>query len=363
MYTIDDLYKAIYDNNIPTVYELLNSPDSITRFATITRPPYLKVILPDCQFLKDLPDASEPQDKYISPLHYALETQKMTISNILINYYAHHNIIHILNISYNGERPIHIASKNGFIDALQLLIQHGVLSTYRDSYGNTPLAYATKYCHLEIMTLLIECCPESVNYFNTKGVTPLHFATKTANIKSIDLLLRNKADINYPMIKDKITPLYIAIQLGHQATVQFLLENGANPNHTNDLGFTMLDIATSMGNIDIIELLIGHNAIINPAAVTIAQRKGLSDIIHLFEFFQYFETALNEQMKHSIIMHLTHPDLLSIIGMRFPEYLPNTIDRIMNLIEPAHIFAHEEEFVEQTFTDQSFWDLEMFLSA
>ncbi|KAG6837273.1 hypothetical protein H0H93_012278 [Arthromyces matolae] len=56
----------------------------------------------------------------------------------------------------NGQTPLHVASLNGAMQAVDLLLRSGALVHVRDSLGHTPLYYAARQCHEEIVDLLVQ---------------------------------------------------------------------------------------------------------------------------------------------------------------------------------------------------------------
>lgn len=104
-----------------------------------------------------------------------------------------------------------------------------VLSFYRvtdfnvkDIWGNTPLHYAAKYGHLEIMELLLQkgAHIDPTNYWCE--ATPLHYAASTGQVGEVKFLLDSSAD---PTLRDdkENTPAHWAALKGHTQSV--ILQN------------------------------------------------------------------------------------------------------------------------------------------
>lgn len=97
-----------------------------------------------------------------------------------------------------------------------------------------------------------------VNYINKEGDSLLHLATKYKRKDIVEILLENEAEVD---VKDNNfkTPLYIASQLGLIDIVNILLKNGANPNIFRDsCGSTPVFIAAQNGHSAVLTLLLNH---------------------------------------------------------------------------------------------------------
>ena len=83
----------------------------------------------------------------------------------------------------DGRSAVHIASANGNLAVLRILLQNGGDAQLTDKEGETGLHKACKYCHFSILQELLQfiqgfigMCTDFVNKRNNKGETALHYA-------------------------------------------------------------------------------------------------------------------------------------------------------------------------------------------
>ena len=87
---------------------------------------------------------------------------------------------------YN-DMALHHASKRGYKDIVQLLLEHGALVNDADC-DNSPLELAVLYNHYEIIQLLLSY-EANPNTFDFVGLTALHLAAEKGDIEILKLLL------------------------------------------------------------------------------------------------------------------------------------------------------------------------------
>lgn len=75
-----------------------------------------------------------------------------------------------------GLTVTHDAAREGFIDSVQTLVNHGADVNLVDNHGNLPLHLAAKEGHLEVVKLLITCTADPQRA-NGKGFTSEQLAS------------------------------------------------------------------------------------------------------------------------------------------------------------------------------------------
>lgn len=152
-----------------------------------------------------------------------------------------------------GRTPLSWATKNGCYSVVELLLRKGVETESKDNDGLTPLSWAAISGHDVIVQLLLEkgVDPDAKHY---DGRTPLSWAAYRGHEAVVKLLLKNGAD---PDSKNRLgrTPLSQAAYSGHVAIVQMLLEKGADPHSKDKYGQIPLSRASEKGYETVAKLL------------------------------------------------------------------------------------------------------------
>ena len=110
-----------------------------------------------------------------------------------------------------GSTPLNVASYNGHVDIVKILIDNGADVNPKRNDGFTPLHYATVKGHVDVARVLIDN-GANVNAMNSSGWTPLGIA-KFRNEDSIVELLENAGaqDVKAECSRRVITVLFAAI--------------------------------------------------------------------------------------------------------------------------------------------------------
>ncbi|KAM7371032.1 hypothetical protein PAMP_010533 [Pampus punctatissimus] len=157
---------------------------------------------------------------------------------------------------------------------LRLLCEHGV-NVNAEVEGNshqTALHLAVQYTAVSAIQILASYGAD-VNAVDSSGMTPLHMAAGMLHKEIIATLIKQGADINKGVKHSGNTPLHLAaLAMAMKSSkslednigcVSELLEQGAEPDAMNKAGKTPLQEACSMGNNELVDLLLRYRANIN----------------------------------------------------------------------------------------------------
>ncbi len=171
-----------------------------------------------------------------------------------------------------GYTALHIASRSGNKEIVELLLEHDMSSIASDQThkccadpnlltkkGYTALYWASRRCypsrrsHMEILKLLLEHGVDP-NLQDNDGETSLHWASRCSRKERVNLLLEHDADPNLQSKKGE-TSLHEASRSGKKEIVELLLEHDVDPNLQNKKGETSLHLASHGNYKKIIKLL------------------------------------------------------------------------------------------------------------
>ncbi|WP_264705088.1 ankyrin repeat domain-containing protein [Wolbachia endosymbiont (group A) of Gymnosoma rotundatum] len=145
----------------------------------------------------------------------------------------------------NGNTPLHWAAKNGHEEVVESLLgKEGIDVNAQDRDNNTPLHWAAVKGHKEVLEALLEKDEIDVNAQDKDNRTPLHWATGRDNVEVVNVLIIKGADVN-AQDKDNRTPLHFAAQNNNKEIVDALIKAGADVNIKDEDGKTPLDLTTN----------------------------------------------------------------------------------------------------------------------
>ncbi|XP_008413491.1 cyclin-dependent kinase 4 inhibitor D [Poecilia reticulata] len=107
----------------------------------------------------------------------------------------------------------------------------------------------------KVARLLLEKGAEP-NVQDKHGIAPVHDAAQTGFLETLQVLVEHGASVN---IQDQngALPIHIAIREGHRDVVEFLAPR-SDLKHANVSGQTAIDVARSLGELDMMNSLFAH---------------------------------------------------------------------------------------------------------
>lgn len=164
-------------------------------------------------------DATDSND--FMPLHYAAQKGHKACAELLIKHGAD-----ILSKGCGGYQPIHFAAQNGHVALLSFLIDldKETIESQDSTMHATPLHMATRNNYYAAVELLLKR-GANPNAKLSNGFTPLLIAATRNFLPIVILLLKYKADITFAGTNGE-TPLSIAFEHDYYDIITCLIEHG-----------------------------------------------------------------------------------------------------------------------------------------
>jgi ankyrin repeat protein len=139
------------------------------------------------------------------------------------NYSSYVNIL-----IYRSQTPLMLASQNGSLDIVLLLLDYGADVNKGNGFGLTPLMISALYNHINIMNELI-IHGADINSTNFYGMNALMMACSNGHFHCVDLLLKQPSIIIDAQDKlNKNTALHQAIMKKKFKIADLLIANHAD---------------------------------------------------------------------------------------------------------------------------------------
>ncbi|KAL2102717.1 hypothetical protein ACEWY4_001885 [Coilia grayii] len=158
----------------------------------------------------------------------------------------------------DGDTPLILAAKAGFVENVNLLLQHGASPHNTNDNNETALLLAVRNSSYDMVQTLI-MGGAFVEQVCLKSWTATHEAAKVGCCDILMLLLRHGGKVN-GRDGHGVTPLGVAAEYAHPAILQILIANGGDATAQAANGDSILYDAAGSGNLDCINLLLEHGA-------------------------------------------------------------------------------------------------------
>lgn len=174
-----------------------------------------------------------------TPFHRAIRANKVEV----IHAFVAAGLTTFDEINRWGDSGVLIASRNGDLDMLRLLVEYGAQLTVRNHLGRTAAHDAAACGSVDVQDFLAQR-RAAMTLPDTEGYTPLLLAASTGCPEAVRHLLRvSKPDVNASNNWDRETPLLAAAKRGYPLTVRCLLGAGADPHRRDAFGRNALEYA------------------------------------------------------------------------------------------------------------------------
>ena len=161
------------------------------------------------------------------------------------------------------ETPLSLACKYNHIPIIGYLIYKGADPNTKVQFGNRVIHYATKNGYLNIVQYLIEKANVDINSYNGNWETPFYLACESGHLPIVEYLISKGADVSAKDANGDCA-IHVATIKGYLQIVQYLIEKAnININIKGNNDQTPLHYACQQGNLSIIKYLISKGANIN----------------------------------------------------------------------------------------------------
>lgn len=154
---------------------------------------------------------------------------------------------------------LHEAVARGDVNLLGMYAQLGQDFNTPDAKGDLPLEIACRNGKVEAVRLLLEHGAR-VDRRTPSGTTIMHEAALGGSKEIVELLIDRGASLDAPDAETGSTPLQYAASFGRVPVVRALLAHGADPRRKNKHGWDALEVAQRNGQDEVVALLRGHAA-------------------------------------------------------------------------------------------------------
>jgi ankyrin repeat protein/L-ascorbate metabolism protein UlaG (beta-lactamase superfamily)/Tol biopolymer transport system component len=152
---------------------------------------------------------------------------------------------------------IHEAAQKGDVEKVHALLQqNSALVDARDEFDRTPLHWAVRGVHFELMQLLIEKGAD-INAKDNARITPLHSVASRGHKQAAELLIAKGADLTAEDTTGN-TPLSYSVSGGHREVGKLLLDHGVHIPLQGEEARKLLHLAASSGNKEFVDLMIAE---------------------------------------------------------------------------------------------------------
>ncbi|XP_019194080.1 PREDICTED: protein ACCELERATED CELL DEATH 6-like [Ipomoea nil] len=190
-------------------------------------------------------------NKHKSPIHAAIIGRNIDVLKLLWEY----DKSSFQTRCEKGWNPLHYAADNGYLDGVDFLLNRcHEFGYHRDKQGVFPVHIASIRGHCNIVSMMLQRRPDSIELLTLQGQNILHVAAKGRRLKAFDYMLKmpemerliNQRD------EDGNTALHVATIYGNPKVVSSLMwDERVRVGLENSNGLTALDIAEDHMRTDI----------------------------------------------------------------------------------------------------------------
>nr|CAI5852331.1 unnamed protein product [Callosobruchus analis] len=200
---------------------------------------------------------SKPSSEIWKPEAVWEDLLKLPNADEIHEFIGDYNIRGILET--NKDTALLLSSWLGKENILRVCLENGASLDAADDVGRTAFHLAAYAGHVHCLNVLLSKGGTTFNRWDAAHiVTPLHCAAAANRVDCLRALIQHGADVNSGL--EGGSPLLNAVQSGAVECVEELLKNGAVANTTVVFSDTPLHLASSLGDLESLKLLLAHGA-------------------------------------------------------------------------------------------------------
>ena len=180
--------------------------------------------------------------------------------------------VHGLFVHVDNGRALNVASEDGHLAIVELLLAHGADVHAKNQEDETALEFASENGHAAVVEVLLAHGAD-VHANNWA----LRVASGNGHVAVVEILLAHGADVH----ANNDEALRSASENGHPAVVEVLLAHGADVHAGDDWA---LWNASNRGHLEVVEVLLAHGANVHAsddAALRVASREGHTAVVEV----------------------------------------------------------------------------------
>ncbi|MCE3238378.1 MAG: ankyrin repeat protein 29-like [Gammaproteobacteria bacterium] len=183
-----------------------------------------------------------------SPLMLATANGKVQVVELLLQAGCNINLQ-----NWDGCSALMLAAQYGNFEIVDLLIQKNAHINIQSYSGNSALILSAKNGYFDIVNLLIKR-KAKLTLKTQPGLSALMLAALHGHFEIVHLLIQSGAEVNLQCADETSACMFSALN-GHTKIVELLIQNGANINLLNTFGFSAFTLAAQNEHIDVMCML------------------------------------------------------------------------------------------------------------
>ncbi|XP_067653296.1 ankyrin repeat domain-containing protein 50-like [Haliotis asinina] len=239
----------------------------------------------------------------------------------IVKYLLSLKCVDINSRGVSNRTPVMVAAYEGHKDVVELLVKHGADMSLTSRFGNNILYLACEQGYSDIVKYLLSLKCVDINSRGVSNRTPVMVAAYEGHKDVVELLVKHRADMSLTtrfgnnilylaceqgysdIVKyllslkcvdinirgwNQRTPVTVAAYKGHKKVVELLVKHGADLSLATAKGNSILHMACSQGEYDVVKYLVALNSVdINSRGnkqmtpVMLAAEKGYKNVVQL----------------------------------------------------------------------------------